>query len=1035
MRFGMCPCCTETGGLYDFYNIGANFFNDETVDYYYGLVRRPSYVPAIYNYYPDSTRPTIQYFPDAGWATSAYEGWYVNTWTGGRLATDTDFDVPKITAISMNNSDKEYVWIFPREIYSGGTLDTLEHSGINYTGGRTIGPDAKIENNRLILTSDSGTSGAYIRWDFSSRFPYRSFIDIEEGYDKFLLFTVITSGGTAKHETWFKITDDVTNTFLPYGLSGSIWYTGGVVVDAGIFPVGTAGKYKNNTDSTGYIYRLQLWDQLLQVNDYTIDSFEIRMVDEPLSYTINDISGFGIGVPNLKLSTYFSPRVLNASGNVHAVLIDAEHQNIVGDIHLTGDNYFSIQANYDGPLFSPVSYFREGNRSPILALNSNITSLARIEIPKSPTACVGYSIDADFEICFSESGQDFSMTHFGYGGWIAQMANQQYNTSSHLAVASNPQQYISKVIKTYGLNETSVVNSVSNLLFRLSQEDALEEKKRFYQNYIWGSVGSGHLVNYSPVNIDNYNNKNNFPLIQQFDYRNKDKCFFVWHSPVHNIVGTGTPIQTLEQSAKIYYGSYKVVDYTLYGISGRYFINNTSGWTFDSTFTYSTGGGSSLTATVYSHDFPVLHGDIDDCELLWEDFKTYNVLYDNKYYTYTGSKVCGSPDVQNITTNLLYGSVHKPTNKKGISFVYSYNTGVTGECYAKINIGGNTVYTKEIKNKSFLQQSYQNFIMGPYALHKTEDEQRDNMSGNYAAFVWFEQIYNQEHTYPSQSGFASDYFLQQGDTKTVKIHVCNETGLDLWTRTITYVNENDMFDNQLSMRFIDSSDRFFYINMRYPYDGLDNVGLNLTRCYQQGAFNTGLQPKYAILHGTDYSGQLLSVGLSHDGTATLPVVSEYPEDYYVPAQSIGTDYYTYKRYSQATLKGYSIKNSTLLPLAPKRSDWITTKPFPPNIYTITGFNELFQDTATLCPYLSLDFETGTRMWVSTTGFNLADYTISGISAYYVGINNGITGGISTPPLTGNQYLRTYGYDMSTGLNYIPVHIASGILSSGLTGWL
>jgi len=296
-------------------------------------------------------------------------------------------------------------------------------------------------------------------------------------------------------------------------------------------------------------------------------------------------------------------------------------------------------------------------------------------------------------------------------------------------------------------------------------------------------------------------------------------------------------------------------------------------------------------------------------------------------------------------------------------------------------------------------------VFGPFALHATEATQRTNMSGNYASFVWFEKLYQ---TQPQAS---TSQALRVGTGTGWIMHVVNEEGTGLWDLSFSGFRPQDDF---LEPYVVDSSDRFFYVNNFFmPYPSVASIGgtscgatttssnsfvtVSQTLTHPTGGpLTTGFRFLYPSV---EYSGAGTSWGFSHDGRAIIPGGHMTRSTSLIALTDNGTISLDMYRDDDG-LYNASIKNSSLLPLSPRVEDWLRIPLNTGRYTTITGSGYIVSGCAN-----------GIQTWVSTTGFNMADYP-----SHYKVVHSGL-------PYLDFKAQRNGDY-------YPPYYIRSGIFLSG-----
>jgi hypothetical protein len=521
----------------------------------------------------------------------------------------------------------------------------------------------------------------------------------------------------------------------------------------------------------------------------------------------------------------------------------------------------------------------------------------------------------------------------------------------------------------------------------VEQDVPVTEKINFYQNYLYARASGNDPINWNALDINNFNgNTTNLPKICHITERDAPNCFSVLLPKENFIHTTGVngvsnqqcyPTGLLSQTVRILYGPIKQSSYTISTISGKNLnlgnairsdFTGIGGTRPNGTFNYFTSR-TGLVSGGKTYDFTIdfAHGD-EDGEIFWEDtfeqvvpYHQYNVAYtESSRLTYTG--LYESSNTLNCTANVLRGDKHLPTNTLAACFVHSYNhwnsgismdgRGVSGECYAKLKIGNNIVFDKPIYSVTNTNFGLVVPTIGPYALHATEANQRSNMTGKYAAFVWFERL-------DSVEGYRAQFATGTATATGWKMHVSDNEGNDLWTIS-TSGHRHWELGNEPTVQ--DSSDRFFYVNeffMPYPNSTFNND-------YTYSADGSGIY----VWPELQFSGAGISWGFSHDGSSIIPGGVQRsdiigPTNLPVLTFPSGTPHNTLNY-----LWGFSIKNSDLLDSTPSLTAWPKASGFlDARYYIITGTDPYFPSG------IPPDISTypSPHMLVSTTGFDMSQY--------------------------------------------------------------
>ncbi len=419
--------------------------------------------------------------------------------------------------------------------------------------------------------------------------------------------------------------------------------------------------------------------------------------------------------------------------------------------------------------------------------------------------------------------------------------------------------------------------------------------------------------------------------------------------------------------------------------------------TFNYTGIAPTGNLIPKVGRIYNFEFDLVHGD-ETGEVFWEESFEQNVRYYKYHYDFgipgwssVGSRpgytgLHRSPATPNISVNVIYGSKHLASNTLGASFVTSKNhyllgstqDSISGEAYIKLKIGDNLVYNERLYfNPDIYDNTFRYPVSGPFALHTTNAEQRDSLSGDYAAFVWFEQLYKT----PPIPRILSTLSLEATGAGIVtgwKMHVANQTGGNIFTVAFSGV-EDDLIDYAMIPFVQDSSDSFFYVNQfLLPYTGVANNDYNTV--IQSFTDETGgvRNPRYTFANAIwDISGAVNHFGMSHDCRAVIPGGQEFDEDLAASGQVRtfpGTPFTRWGGFQE--YGGSCVKNTSLFEHTPKHEDWLVGSGFPytTKYYTITGVKYYHSPTGYVPIFpLGETFGRYKETLLSTSGFNMALY--------------------------------------------------------------
>lgn len=970
MIFDLGCCCTvPSGGIYDFWRFGgtpSQVADDK--DNTHIISRAPSQQLIISGYLDDAA-------VDGG----NYNGMQVTSYSIGdymELFTETGQQFPIEPTIqwdgtaSVKSVGEERLWYQANVARTGG-YDFFNHSGIGYSSNRTIGDGARIENDYLVLTTGDVTSGCFVRWEFPQTHARNLEFNIPFTFDKTILCTISGTGQSNEH--WYKpsnigLVGSQTYNVIKAYLAGNPYFTGSDfnLVESEFYYPGESGL------NIHISYSVDAGD----VADLT--TVELRLVDDTGVYTIDDVSGYSLRIRNLLMPTYTG---INPTVDKILLYTDPVNKEILSSTVLRSDSYF-LTGLFDTDIYKyTISNYGSGSSDYELFSFSNINESIRydgdtdIEMFSfnyaSPFNTGSIVVDRLLNNKIGDNFTNYYQINTLYSRTIftnvynASPSNILFPEIRHWCYSpiTTRQSYISQLGSEYSrlvpfsYNYLETTGSKTrwygfNHLHGLIEYDIPQsEKERFYEKML---NPSGQ--DYYASDIDLWNTDVNLPVICKLDYDNKPNAFSIVLPKQNFVEGTGTTSVnsanvgtsksgTLSQTVKIIYGPIVQNTYSVTGLSGIHFsginiqtsdMSGTAGIRPHTTFNYTSG--SVQVGRAYSFEFDLLHGDITG-ETIWEDTFEQNVPYTPTFYTSVTSPYTGlfnSPTTLNCTAIPLWGGKHIATNKIGCSFIHSrnhlFNGYVSGEAYIKVCIDGNIIHSQRLYADDGALTSYPP-IKGPYVLHATEEDLRNNMSGSYAAFVWFELLYE---TQPRPTTTISA--TGAGSMTGWEMHVCNQTGQELWS--VPHSGLLSWFNT--SPYVGDSSDRFFYVNnFNMAQTGVSYSALSVT-------------PRTEIISGSQYryyggpgiiSGMTSSWGFAHDRSALIP--AGWEDTYPVTISGDTRDIYS-RQIEFNILEGNCIKNSSLFEEAPTIDGFRTSFPYTGMYYTYTGLDPFFPSGFSAC---------------------------------------------------------------------------------------
>lgn len=988
MIFDLGCCCSQPiTGLYDFYGVGSygqittspatsDVFSNELDNI---LVRNRAYRTKL----PEASFPGTIDLVNGKRITSFIEDWWISAGSGtGVNDIILDDGIEQHFAIAPFSSSERY-WVQRQSIVTG--LQSYNIFGNDVVAGLgtgwVLGPHTVLGTGSISLSGITGaTSGCFIYRSFGTgEIPNYINLQLHENFDKNILLTLETTpntifGNYSGFNIWINNTGQTLSTLIsPTGSSLFLWTPERSVV----------GNYYN--------YKIETKDLIYSAfneaySDYDpITGVKISLVDDRSGYTLNDVSGFSADIRQLYFSNTKRESAFIGSDQIvnDLFLIDSVNKSIIKRI--VPPTGYSLFDNISGTDFARVNNFTGQN----LLLENNYINGAATSLIVDPASYYSmsnrYHTNASMYIfgsTYDDSSQGLVLEvsgDFGDGGYqegnvrVQGQNNNQFNSVTCISSNGDDIAFISFEPINFHIRPNpmlliSHLNNVSNPI-RENYDSILTYSRTGERRYVFGEswrlhdfeyhIPTGELYTlftsgsigrtYYPADISNYNNTGNvFPNINLFVARSHPNCFSV-NQPklqfVHSTGGTG--LLPLSQTVEILYGPYKTGVHKIHYISGH---GDTApvGMNFTGInktfFTYNDLSIFTKTGAFYEINRYRICGDKENSQVFWSDSLTQN----RKVYALnstTGIYRIGDSETvgfngdytsHNVTAQVLFGDEHQGT--PGAIFIHSRNyTGSSqiinsGECYLKIKIGDNIVLNKRIYDKTqYIQQSRMAFARGLTALQPTESSQRANISGNSAAFAWFEKLWSVEPSY-NTTGLETGW----------RLNVSNSTGGILWHLDSTGYHAledysiSDTFRRWRKPNIVASSDRYIYINDFFlPRSGVVSEDFNLTNIYPTGtSFPLSGSFYYVVMSG-NYINAGDSFAISHDGRSVMPISRDYNGDTlfgsrltttYTRTSKIG-DTVPYESYGFINFSDLyttdSVKNSDLIPYCPPYSKFLT----------------------------------------------------------------------------------------------------------------
>jgi len=861
--------------------------------------------------------------------------WYINLVSGSGMNDNSStpsfvsaFDEDERQYTISPNYSTDLVWLRHKDVTDiNSSYNALYNGGTGLGSGWTVGSGARIENNLIVLTTGDITSGAYIEKSLPDNdVPWYLRFQLNSDYDKYILLTTENTGSTFEpyegYNIWINTTSPQLDSVFTVNTGASSLFLPNVVASK-------VGDYIEYHIGFEHFYGTKY------IDFDPITKLRIAMVDDLSGFTINDTSGYNADIREIYFSygkndaQYYNDGFLFNLCQIS--LINTQNKSIItrfnprtgvylGD-HVTGTNLASL-LKMTGQRMSETKFFGAGSSDGFfdeyIMDNNYHTTQNMLDI--------GGSLDYNYDFSEIDTSGFFGYIGFAYPSNIV-LPYQQANCSCYNTSISNEATGISFRSFThdgrqffhaidYNIDMTSwnslssyckfntiydsmyLINNTGGTGFIFGENFRPENAEYDIPTGVKFIVFTGGDLLLEPY-VDDFNAGTGLPRIQLFTPRDFPNCFSILQPKARAVFGTGQIPQSLEQTIEILYGPYKKSNITVSYISGNGAsltdmnitgLNRTN-------ITY----GPSLTASFFDINHHYIHGDTENSEVFWSDSMTQN-RYAYPLYTNggTGIRMLGIGEresfsengryLPNVTAKVLWGDSYNGT--PAAIFAHSRNyTGVignpslllgnidgnnlSGEAYLKVKIGDNIVYDERLWSyHHYLINSPMAFARGLTALQDTEPSQSANMTGQSAAFVWFEKLWS---TPPSISF--------TGVETGWRMHVSNSTGLDLWTLDSTgyhairnVENSNFYGPERRKPRVVASSDRYFYVNDFFvPCRGgvPDDFETNIT--YPTGY--TGFVPNSGVFFYTTITGSYINgsahVAFSHDGRRRFPLGRVY----------------------------------------------------------------------------------------------------------------------------------------------------------------
>ncbi len=1002
MIFDLGCCCSNIiTGYYDFYGLGSyeSFFSYPVFNDAFDIeqdnifTRQASRRVNVGDdpVFPETFAFRHDTFPNGtNRITSLISDWYVNFASGTGIG-DSRFGEENNSAIAVNGSI-EKAWMYRLGVYDH--TDIYNAFGYNINSGIgtgwTLGSGAVIQDNKLVSTSTGVTSDVWMYKELpTGEFPSYLRFQLPRTYDKYILLTTSTTEDNPEsysgYNIWINTTAPQTEYVKPVNLDYGL---GTFVPSVRAYPVGD------------YISYTIEFDHLLFTNptpyfDFSpVTSLKITLVDNQSGYTLDDVSGFNAEFREM----YFS--FGNITGNYDYVFQDVDLTlfNCVDKViekQFKSSTGIFISNSITGTDFARINRIAGFimSESAFLGGSVGIDNYSTRNDWHTTTnlQCFGGYDEYDFtDVATLASSGDYG-TLFTYQSGNVIIPYQHANIFTSTTILNSDGRTIAFTSFEHDKSNHEDSATINVATFNYSRgtlninnyyDSILEYSVNGGRNYIFGenlNMTSVELeipesekqnlyikgLSGIPADIDNYNTDVYLPRINIFAQKKYPYCFSVKQPKPSYFYGTGES-GLLSQDISITYGPYETGNYPITTL-GAYTGTNMilGGYTGIPYTTFTYGPSFSLiTGVIYTINRKMLHGSTTG-ETLWSDSFSQNRQAFNDtivgtiggpwptgLYSYGAERVDFTNHVRpfpNLGAQILFADVKDET--PGMIFAHSRNFGTnsnqSGEAYIKVQIGSNIILNERVwANAFYLPQSQVAMARGLVAVTETETSQKANMTGQGAAFVWFEKLWANR---PSIS--------HTGDASGWRMHVANITGSDLWTLDSTGYHANYGDEYPRTPNVVATSDRFIYVNDFYlPHKGCVSDDFLVTSIYPTGY--TGFAPTsgdfyYACMTGS-YINAGQSFGISHDGRSVLPIGIDY-EMFLTHLSPLTTGFIRTSKVGNPPMSSYgvnfggssvnisdlyvsdSVKNSDSIPYCPPYSQFIKetgfityVSPFPGN---------------------------------------------------------------------------------------------------------
>lgn len=952
MRFSICPCCEiPSGGIYDFYTIPTPlarlygsyvWVND---DYGYAFV----YGNKLHDVYSlefvalgrlvlSPSYNSVPYFNSTAFSTlitnysSLYDidGWNINNITGD-LSLDIQYsESPGTynhrhgfpTFIRGNNENVWRLSTFGVNQWPG--YNPLSGHNLDSSGWTTIGSGARIEDNRLVLTTTGFTTNCYIEYEnpnpdtmflemirFSLHNDYTGsvIVDISGEYGvlsygpsyyasgyRTWLYGIGSPNGMGRYTSPYNLLEQDS----PYPAITYTAISGSGTTLFSIFP--SIDTYYN--DVRNYKVRISLGDGT--TGYYGTYSTGIT--------GINNDSGYYCQIDDIYIS-YVDTGVLDGQYTTNEINLEMFYAIELFDIENKKVEQQYLM-NETIPFFGSPVYYTTGNT---ILLNDYISDTDFANIVRfTGTVYDNYSILNPVSM----------YEPYMIGAHSTKAASEYFYTNTHLdshcptkfiaSISSDASKY---ALHKYRIESYDANNLIDIPLLGLGTWTNFTGYGIGYSDvgHVWDYLvdfdNSGNInfkygvsVDFTdlervniPINdklrllFDEYNTTYDIgasnttfycPRIHIVSPRDYPNCFSVKYPKLVYSGGVATSssyswTETTEiLYGPIYTGSVDVDFIVRYGsgVGSPPAFNpndyNLDGFTLNP-FSFVNTNGDTITGEYITVNIPYICGD-PNSEVFWSGSSTENRIpidYDTRFTLatpYSGFWSLGySPQVRSF---VLYGDYKE--NNTGAIFVYQecHNADLspslqTLDSYIKLKINDNIIWDKRVSGTSgyddLMDQNQWGDIYPIRGLTAIKNSDSVISNSSQIDFVWFEKLY-------INTGLPLDI---DGPYTGWRMHATNGNGVDVWTldtisgygyHTVPTVTAN--------------SDRFLYVNdfcIGHP----DVVWQDFITWYQHpsgkniDAPNSGDWPitgdMYTV-HFSGTSGLLSSFGISHDKAYIIP---------------------------------------------------------------------------------------------------------------------------------------------------------------------